>query len=124
MEVLIFIFIIVAALILKEFIKNLNTNIEVKYKVRIFDITSLTVLVFSVIFFGIAYSNRNEWSIDNSIVMGMISIFMLGYILYKNIRNTNFKSGIWITIYQTVLGLFIMAVIIAILNILFPREKR
>lgn len=123
MQVLVFIMIVIVSILILQGIKKLNASIESEYKIDVNDMKSIIVLFISVLIAFIAHAMRKEWSTNNILILTIIAIGIFVFILYKNIKRTNVLYGIWITFYQIIVGILIMAVIILILKALFPDEK-
>jgi len=124
MEIAIFIVIITGLIILVNEIKNLNSIIESKYKIQINNLRSIFVVSICAVMFCQAFFFRNDWSIDNTIVLIVVTFSMFIYILCENMKNTNILYGLWITAYQLVVGMLILIFVLIVLKVLFPEKKR
>lgn len=123
MQVLVFIMIVIVFILILQGIKKLNANIESDYKIDVNDMKSIIVLFISVLIAFMAHAMRKEWSTDNILILTIIAIGIFVFRLYKNIKRTNVLYGIWITFYQIIVGILIVAFIILILKALFPDEE-
>lgn len=122
MEAILTIFIFIMLYFTVVGIMKINTLIRIKYSISIYDIKKMSALLFCGWIIVEACFNITEWGLDNSVVIVVITGIIILYILYRNIKESNLLAGVWITLYQLIISVFIVTIIMLLISI-FSKEK-